>query len=267
MDIYSFPNTILANIGIVWTFMLVAVRYSAMMAMLPGIGGGKNGMRIRVAGILTMSYASVVAGQQVDMPDQWYSILVEASSEFLFGMLLGLVPTMLIAGVQMAGQLSATTMGLGAGALLDPTLGVSVTSLAKLLGDLTVLLFLLMGGHHVIIHAAAGLGGQIVPGTFLVGADTLSLIIDRSADIFRVGVMVSAPVIVALLLTQFVMGLISKAVPTVNIFIVSFPLTIGIGLILSGLSIPDILVFVEREVIGLENSILVLVGEATLATP
>ena len=41
--------------------------------------------------------------------------------------------------------------------------------------------------------------------------------------------MLSAPVMVALLLTQFVMGLISQAVPTVNIFIVSFPLTIGIG--------------------------------------
>ena len=68
----------------------------------------------------------------------------------------------------------------------------------------------------------------------------------------------ASPVIVALLLTNFVMGLITKAVPQVNIFIVSFPLTIGIGLVLSALSLPEIMVLFDREIAGIESTIAVL---------
>jgi flagellar biosynthetic protein FliR len=59
--------------------------------------------------------------------------------------------------------------------------------------------------------------------------------------------LIAAPVIVALLLTNFVMGIISKAIPTVNIFIISFPLTIGVGFAISILAIPEMAHMLERE--------------------
>jgi flagellar biosynthetic protein FliR len=65
--------------------------------------------------------------------------------------------------------------------------------------------------------------------------------------------MIAAPVIVALLLTNFVMGLISKAVPTVNIFIISFPLTIGIGFFLTMFALPEVAYFLQREMMELER--------------
>jgi flagellar biosynthetic protein FliR len=139
---------------------------------------------------------------------------------------------------------------------------VVTSDLARILGDLAVVVFLLVGGHHVAIQAVAGLGGAIVPGQFSVGPQAAELLIDRSADIFRVGVLLSAPLLVAMLLTNAVLGLISKAVPSVNIFIVSFPLTIGIGLILTVLALPDVVRFVNREFTGMENSILAVTRDA-----
>jgi flagellar biosynthetic protein FliR len=127
-----------------------------------------------------------------------------------------------------------------------------------------VILFLMLGGHHAVIYAAAGLGGQIIPGTYLVGAGTVDLLVDQTALIFKIGLLISAPVLVALLLTNFVMGLISKAVPQVNIFIISFPLSIGIGLVLFLLALPDIAVFMERRFQGVEQNLLLLVKDATL---
>jgi flagellar biosynthesis protein FliR len=75
-------------------------------------------------------------------------------------------------------------------------------------------------------------------------------------------VMLSAPVIVALLLTQFVMGLISKAVPTVNIFIISFPLTIGIGLLLTIAALPEMMVYMEKHFFKIDK-LVVSVSEST----
>ena len=251
------------NMDVVWTFLLLVVRHTALISLLPGIGMGSKGIGVRTAGIITFSYAAVLSSPTVALPDTWMLVISQAFSELLLGSLIGFIPAMIISGVQMGAQLSSTTMGLGAGNLVDPTLGVNVTSIAKLFGDLVVALFLLSGGHYVVFYAISGLGGEIVPGTFLLSENTVGLLINRTGDIFRVGVMISAPVIVALLLTQFVMGLISKAIPTVNIFIVSFPLTIGIGLILSALSLPDVATFVSKELIGIENSVAVVLDDTT----
>ncbi len=257
----SFLPEAVKRLDMVWTFLLLTTRYTAMFSIIPGIGMGSKGLRVRMAGILVLSYASALASPVAPLPETMVGLMSSAFSEGILGLVLGLIPTMIVAGVQTGGMLSSTTMGLGAAQLVDPTLGVNVNSLARIMGDLVVLLFLLLGGHYVLVYAASGLGGAIVPGTFLVNEDSTRLLINRSGDIFRVGAMISAPVIVALLLTQFVMGLITKAVPQVNIFIVSFPLTIGIGLVLTGLSLPDILVFVEREIVGIENTVLVLFGQ------
>jgi flagellar biosynthesis protein FliR len=62
-------------------------------------------------------------------------------------------------------------------------------------------------------------------------------------------------VVVALLLTNFVLGIISKAVPTVNVFIISFPLTIGVGLTISIIALPEVAVFLEREFMRLPEVI------------
>ena len=62
------------------------------------------------------------------------------------------------------------------------------------------------------------------------------------------------------------MGMISRAVPTVNIFIVSFPLTIGIGLILTVLSLPEVLHYSTREILGLEQQVAAVVDETARKT-
>jgi len=251
----------LENVDTIWTFKLLAIRFAGMMLVLPGIGGGEKGMFIRFGAILVLSFASLATSPTATLPPHLLLMIVEGGSEFLLGFGIGLIPVLIIAGVQTGAQLSATTMGLGAAQLVDPNMGVNTNSLARVIGDLGVILFLALGGHYVVIHAVSGLGGQMVPGTFLLGDLSVEMLINRTAQVFTIGAMISAPVIVALLLTQFVMGLITKAVPTVNIFIVSFPLTIGIGLVLSAVSLPDVMLYLQREFTGIENSILILTDD------
>ena len=86
-----------------------------------------------------------------------------------------------------------------------------------------------------------------------MGEVGVSTLIDQSARIFYIGCLISAPVIVALLLTNFVMGIMSKAIPTINIFVISFPLTIGVGLALTILALPEVGVFLQREFVRLNN--------------
>jgi len=264
VEILAFANYTFDNTHLIWTFLLLVVRFTGMFLILPGLGGGEKGIHVRIAAILCLALVSMNNGIAADVPPDWFELIASMVVEFMLGMAIGLVPAMVIAGVQTGAQLATTTMGLGASQLIDPSSGTSVSSLARIFGDLAILVFLLTGGHYFVIYALSGAGTEMVPGTFRVTELTIDLMVQQSANIFITGVMISAPVIVALLLTQFVMGLISKAVPTVNIFIVSFPLTIGIGLILSILILPDMIRYLGREYVETENAIISIMNSGIL---
>lgn len=247
---------ILNDLPLLWTFLLLATRFAGMMLIMPGVGGGMSGMVVRYPAILVLAFAAMPSsGISAALPSDWAILLLQVGSEFMLGFALAMIPLMMVSGVQMGGYLSSTSMGLGAGNLMDPTLGMPSTDLARIFGDLSVVIFLLLGGHYMVIHAVSGLSGEIVPGSFVASDLSLDLLLRSGEDIFRIGVMISAPVIVALLLTQFVMGLITRAVPTVNVFVVSFPLTIGIGLILSLLSIPELYRFLQHEFVSVDRRV------------
>lgn len=267
MEFLELPAHFLNNLDIVWTFMLLSTRYTGFMLMVPGIGMGQRGMTVRVAAIVIFSFVSLSSSAPAQLPANMVLLGVQIASELMFGVLIGTIPLFLTTGVQMAAQLASTSMGLGASQLIDPSSGITVSDLSRIYGDIVIVMFLFLGGHHVAIYAVSGLGGKIVPGTFLIGEQSIGLLLGQFGDIFRIGVMISAPVIVALLLTQFVMGLIARAVPTVNVFIVSFPLTIGIGLMLSLLALPEVLTFVARELATLEPAILAVSKDTTLIGP
>ncbi len=252
------------NLPLAWTFMLIMTRFIALLSAMPGIGGGLQGLRVRFPAILVFSFASLIGGQQAAVPDNLALMFAALVSEVMFGALLGFIPALIFAGVQTAMQLSSGTMGLGAAQLMDPNIGISVSSLGRIVSDTIICIFLLVGGHYSVIYAASGMAGEFIPGTFVVGATSIQMLITQTGQVFEAGVMLSAPVIVALLLTQFVMGLVTRAVPTVNIFVISFPLTIGIGLIVTMLSMPEIVVYYQREFGNVEKNTLTLAESAVL---
>lgn len=263
IKLLTLSHNLADNIGLVWTFLLVSTRFLGFFSLVPGIGMGVAGLAVRGPAIIVLSFVSLYSSALAPVPGDFILMAAALGSEYMLGAILGMIPMMIVAGVQNAVQLASTTMGLGMGNLIDPTLGIQSSDVARIFGDVSIITFLLLGGHHVVVHAVAGMGGMIVPGSFVLSDITLDLLVNRSAEIFKCGIILSAPVVVALLLTNFVMGLITKAVPTVNIFIVSFPLTIGIGLILMGLAFPDISIEFTRQVTGLENQVLEVLKDTT----
>jgi flagellar biosynthetic protein FliR len=255
LELLEIPQLMLDKLDLVWSFMLLLVRYVALLLLTPGIGMGFQGLAVRMPAALILACTSLIHSTYAQVPLTVGHMLLQLGGELLFGTALALIPLCLVSGVQAAGQISSSTMGLGASQLIDPTVGAPTSDVSRIMGDLTVIVFMLLGGHHVLLYAASGYGSSITPGSFIPTELTTALLVERSGAVFGLGVILSLPVVVALLLTQFVMGLLSRAVPTVNIFIISFPLTIGIGLILTVLSLPELVGIVSKEVSGIEAAV------------
>jgi len=244
----------------IWTFFLLLTRFSVLLGIVPGLGMGVRGMAMRFPAAMAICIAVIKVTPLVPLPENIPLMIVAILSEAFLGGLIGILPMMAVSGAQMAGVLSSTAMGLNAGNLIDPSSGSQTSDLSRIYGDLVTILFLILGGHYTVVAVAATTTGILAPGTILTQTFSADLMARLSSQIFEMGIMLSAPVIVALLLTNFVMGLISKAVPTINLFIISFPLTVGIGLILSGLGLPDAMYYAERHVTNLDKILFQLIG-------
>ncbi|MDD7472681.1 MAG: flagellar biosynthetic protein FliR [Bdellovibrionota bacterium] len=246
LKILELTNLILSSIDTIYTFILLFSRYAGFFLVVPGIGG-IVGMSLRIPATILMAIASTKVSLKAVFPESIGVMAADIGFEFLMGMIIGFIPLMIVSGAALATQLASNMMGLNASNIIDPASGNAVGALTKIIEELMILVFLIVGGHYVLIEIVAGVDSEIAPGVFRLDESILEFLVKRVGHIFEAGVILSVPVVVSLLLTQFVMGLISKAVPSINIFIISFPITIGIGLILISMSLPEMAKIITDE--------------------
>ena len=158
--------------------------------------------------------------------------------ETLIGFTIGLVAQLTFGAVQMAGQLAGIQMGIGLANLIDPQTQEHITSIAQWQNLLALLVFLAVDGHHLLIRAVADSFHVLPLGGGLPSAAGFGLVMNLAGGLFVVALQIAAPVLVLLLLVNAAMGVLSKLIPQLNVFIVSFPLSVAAGLFMLTASQP-----------------------------
>ncbi|MRR37949.1 flagellar biosynthetic protein FliR, partial [bacterium] len=151
--------------------------------------------------------------------------------ELLIGLCLALSITVIFSGVQIAGELMGFQMGFSIVNVVDPVTGVDAPITANVLYIFAFLIFLSIGGHHMLIRAMVDSFTLIPVKASLPNQAFLSAVIAYAAQMFVIGVKVCAPIIGVLLLVNIAFAISARAIPQMNVFIMSFPLTIAIGLV------------------------------------
>jgi flagellar biosynthesis protein FliR len=164
------------------------------------------------------------------------AIPIVVMREIMFGMTFGLAARFIFFAVDMAGNVMASATGLSMAATFNPEIGPS-TDISRLYTNLAMLLFLAMDIHHDLIIMFVKSYEWLPVGTLNV-ANLVPLGISFAAKIFIIGLKLSAPVVIVMLVTNLILGFIYKAVPTLNIFFVGQPLYIVLGLFTMMLCIP-----------------------------
>lgn len=236
----SFDSGISFDLIPFWTWFLILVRCFGLLETLPGVGTMQIPPMFRFTFTFAISLCLVFGGVRANLPATFGEAGLMVVTEFLLGIALGLIPALIISGIGVAGQVTTGAIGLGQANMMDPSLGGQVAILARLQMLIAVSLFLLIDGHHAAFKAAAGLMGDIGLGYFRPTMDIFMVLLDRFTSSFELAVMCSAPILVTILVTNFVLGLITKFVPQVNIFIISLPLTIIVGLYIVVYTFPGV---------------------------
>jgi len=219
--------------------LLVLTRVSSMMLFLPVLGNNliPPQVKIGLSGIISLLIYPVVRSMVPDIPASPLALSLMVGQELLIGAMLALMAQLIFASVQLAGQIMSYQMGMAIANVFDPSTSAQIAIVGQFAVVLAMLMWLAAGAHHAVLLALSDsftLFPMGHPWAFS-GWQGLS---DATADMFVLGLRLSAPVLLLMLFAYGALGLLSRAVPQIQIFFVSFPVTIGLGLLILALSLP-----------------------------
>ena len=218
------------------TFLLIMTRLVAALTVAPPFDGAQIPVRVRLA--LAVALAMAVAPNHVTELSTTVPALVAALGyQVLVGLLLGFVLKLVLAAVSAAGALVDLSAGYSSATLFDPFSQAAATPVARLYQLLAVVLLMVMNGHLLIIrgivrsYEAAPLGGLRFDSVGAVLTEGLGQLLIAAVEI-------SFPVLVALLLADGVLGLVSRAAPKLNVMVLGFAIKSLVLLLVLGLALP-----------------------------
>jgi flagellar biosynthetic protein FliR len=171
--------------------------------------------------------------------------LLILSYQLVIGLAIGFSMRLVFSAVEMAGQLIGMTMGFGFASFYDPNTQGQSTALNQFLVLMTMLIFLSVDGHLVIISIVAD-SFISMPIVAIGGGINPLLIAQWGGAVFSSGLMLAMPALAALLMTNIALAILTRTAPQLNLFVIGFPITLSMGLFVVGLALPQMMRPIEN---------------------
>ncbi|WP_144394461.1 flagellar biosynthetic protein FliR [Pleionea sediminis] len=188
--------------------------------------------------------------------NDWFNVsllefLLVAANELFIGVMLlfGFIAAQ--SAIMTMGRMIEMQIGFGAAGIINPSTSQSESVIGTLLTMVSVfLMFLLMVDHSLITSLFTSF--IVTPVGNLLYPDALSVMVPNLAAQFILALLLVLPVSLGLLCLDLVIGYLAKTMPQMNIYFVSLPLKIGVGLVVFSLVAPT-MINVFKRIFGTLN--------------
>jgi flagellar biosynthetic protein FliR len=221
----TFPPGTLEAVG------LYLVRTSAMLLSTPvfTMGTGFSSYKVALIAMLAGLLYSVTGEPVVGSLDSLtYGAM--ALREVLIGLSIGFVLQLFLVAVKVAGQMVGHEMGFMMARQIDPETGVQVPLITRIWEDVFLIGMLSVNGHHLFLRALADSFRRAPVADVRIGGGVTELMQGLFGSMFAAGLSFAAPILVLLLLVSILIGILTRAVPYLNVIEMSFTLRVTLGL-------------------------------------
>ncbi len=232
----------------IYTFMTIFLRVGSAILVMPGFMTSYVSTRIRlsVALALTLVLIPLLSTRLPVPPADFGSFLTTCIFEITYGLFMGLCMQFLYAALSLVGNFAGQAIGFSNAQMFDPTFQTQSIVLESFLSIIALTVIFITDLHHLMISAVVD--SYVL---FPVGSD---LPIDNFAEFlskslnnsFIMGFKIASPFIAFTIIFYSGMGLLSRLMPQLNIFFLSLPLQIYLGLGLLFMTVPIIIVWFTR---------------------
>ena len=231
------------DVSIIIALIFILVRISAFIMVTPIFFPPsvpkqvKAGFSIIVALFLAINMENVPV---TEMPND-LTLVLSIFNEAFSGVMLGLAVGMWFYFIKMAGSFLDMQMGLAMLSMFDPNTKSNSTMLANISHWVAIIIFFIVDGHHMLIRMFSK-SVEIIPlGHNILSQDAMGVMIEAFINYFVLGLRISIPLVLLIIISDVVMGLISRSVPQLNIMILGMPIKIMVGLASFIISLPIII--------------------------
>lgn len=220
-----------------WPFF----RLLAFMLTAPVLGHSSipRTVKVGLAALITFAIAPTLPPLP-DVPIWSWAGLGVIVEQTLIGAALGLVLRVVFAAVMAAGDFIGLNMGLAFATFVSPDAGADTMILARLFYMISLLMFLALDGHLMVIETLAASFTTLPIGYTGLNAAGFSLLAHFGTTVFAAGLLLSLPLIAALLIVNLSLGILNRAAPQMTVFSVGFPTSLTLGLFLIGVLMTDL---------------------------
>lgn len=229
-------------------FLLIFARVSAFFVTLPLFSYRTIPAQHRIGFALLISWAMYYT---VEAPvlavDGTFFLL--ALKEAMVGLLIGLSAFIVVSAIQIAGGFIDFQMGFAIANVIDPQTGAQSPLMGQYFYMFSLLLLLTLNGHHLLLDGIF-YSYEFIPvdQVFLSfgSGEAAQMMAKTFAAVFLIAFQMSMPVVAVLFLTDVMLGVVARTVPQLNIFVVGFPLKIGIAFLVVVIVMGAIMAMVQK---------------------
>ena len=214
-------------------FALVFFRIAGLMVFAPLIGSARIPKRIKLlfAAVLTLAMMGSMPAA-VKIPQEPWLLALGIGGELAFGLALGTVLSLVFVAAQFAGGVAGQQMGFNLAGTFSPQSDIGNAPLSDLYFILTLMLFLLMDGHHAMMLGIRNSFDYLPPLSVTFDAHLMDVVVGMLMGATTLAVRVAAPISVAMLVVDLSLGMVGKTIPQMNLMSVGLSLRAMAGLVI-----------------------------------
>jgi len=231
------------------TFLLCLARVIALIAAIPVFAGNQISGRIKiglaVATALLLFPSMTPYTPKVAFTFTEFGLLI--INEVLLGVMIGLVAQLVFTAVTFGGTVIGYQMGFAAANIFDPQTTQQLSLMSQFINILALLAFLSFDIHHFFFKIIVESYILLPPGFLDFSQGAVQQLMQLGGNMFVLGIKFSAPILALLLIANLVLGILARVFPQLNVFMLSFPINIGISFLVIGLTLNTMFFVLRRE--------------------
>jgi flagellar biosynthetic protein FliR len=229
-------------------FTMVLTRISAFFLVVPVFSWQSipNSIKIAMTVLMSVFFAAVSPSAANTEHTSVLEVIFLLANEATYGLALGLIAVIVFNVIKFSGHIIEQQMGLAMAQVLDPLTGEEAQPLGSLLEIIFILLFLAANGHHLFLLTISK-SYEIFPAGSTPTIPVLaSGVVKAGSTMLTAGLRLAAPMLGAFLVLMVVLAVLARIAPEMNILFISFPLCVGLGLIMTAIFLPFINGFITE---------------------
>ncbi len=221
----------------VFAFILSFVRIGTAVMIMPGLGDSFVPQRIRLHVALGFSFVlfPLIVDKIPDPIPTTMALITLIVIEFVIGVFIGSIARIFMAALDVAGMVISFSSSLSNAQLFNPSLASQGSLMGAFLSVTGMLVIFAANFHHLLIMGVLG-SYDFFPVGGVPDAGSMAELVARAlSSSFLIGVQIGAPFVVMTLLIYMGMGVLSRLMPQIQVFLLALPLQVLLSLIMLSL--------------------------------